>query len=234
MPLRCLFHVHTRHSFDSILSPRRIVAKARQMGVGALVITDHNTIEGSLEVRDLAQGNPAVVVAAEYQSEKGDIIGLFLKQEIRSRRSQEIVAEIHAQGGLVVLPHPYKGHLLDSALLSDVDLIETHNARCSEEDNVRAETLARYWNRPVLAGADAHCWLELGAAFNDFKAPAPANESDLRSILLSSPRKATTRRPPGICRPYSQMVKAAKTGNFRLFLYQARQFGLELTRSPRR
>jgi len=203
------------------------------MGVDALIVTDHNTIKGSLEVRDLARGSPAVVVAAEYQSEKGDIIGLFLKEEIRSRRSEEIISEIHAQGGLVVLPHPYKGHLLDSALLSGVDLIESYNARCSEEDNSRAEKLARQWNRPVLAGADAHCSLELGAAFNDFRAAAPNNESDFRSVLMSSPRKAMTRRAPRVCRPYSQMVKAAKTRNLRLFLYQVRQLGLVLTRSEK-
>jgi len=231
MRFRCLFHVHTHHSFDSLLSPRRIVSKARQLGVDALIVTDHNTIQGSLEARDLAGGRPLVVVAAEYQSEKGDIIGLFLKEEIRSRRSEEIISDIHAQGGLVVLPHPYKGHLLDSVLLSDVDLIESYNARCSQYDNARAEKLARDWKRPALAGADAHCSLELGVALNDFKAAAPRNESDLRATLISSPRKAITGRAPKICRPYSQMVKAAKTRDLRLFLYQVRQLGLSLTRS---
>jgi len=198
------------------------------MGVDALIVTDHNTIRGSLEVRDVSRGTPAVVVAAEYQSEKGDIIGLFLKKEILSRRSEEIISDIHAQGGLVVLPHPYKGHLLDGILLSDVDLIESHNARCSPQDNARAEKLARQWNRPVLAGADAHCSLELGAAFNDFRCPAPKSELELRTLLLSGARKAITQRAPSVCRPYSQMVKAAKTRNLRLFLYQAKQLGLVL------
>src|SRR5262249_30199602 len=126
--------------------------------------------------------------------------------------------------------HPYQGHFLDSVLLSDVDLIESHNARCSQEDNARAEKLARQWNRPVLAGADAHCSLELGSAFNDFRSLAPKSELELRTLLLSGARKAITRRAPRVCRPYSQMVKAAKTRNLRLFLYQAKQLGLGLVR----
>src|SRR5258708_2922818 len=119
MPLRCLFHVHTRRSFDSILSPRAIIATARKMHVDVLIVTDHNTIQGSEDVKALANGNPLLVVtAAEYQSEKGDIIGLFLKAEISSRHSDAILQEIHAQGGLAVLPHPFKAHALDCSLLN--------------------------------------------------------------------------------------------------------------------
>src|SRR5579864_8477711 len=118
MAFRCLFHVHTRCSYDSLLSPKRILVKTREMGVSVLMVTDHDTIQGSLDLRALADGNPPVVVtAAEYHSEKGDIIGLFLKQEIHSRRSTEIIQQIRDQGGLVVLPHPYKAHFLDDELL---------------------------------------------------------------------------------------------------------------------
>src|SRR5580658_7422725 len=98
MSFRCVFHVHTRRSFDSILSPRKILYRARELGVKALIVTDHNTIKGSLEVRALAAGDPTIVItAAEYQSEKGDIVCLFLKEEIRSRLSAEIIRQTHAQ-----------------------------------------------------------------------------------------------------------------------------------------
>src|SRR5215467_7154838 len=162
MSYRCLFHVHTASSFDSLLSPAKIVTRAREMDVHVLIVTDHNTIQGALNVQALVNGHPPlVIIAAEYQSEKGDIIGLFLTEEVRSRHSEQIIRQIHAQGGLVVLPHPYKGHALDEALLAGVDLIETHNARCPDRDNSQSGELARQWNRPFIAGADAHCSLEL-------------------------------------------------------------------------
>lgn len=234
MPFRCLFHVHTRCSFDSLLSPAKILAKAREIRTDVLIVTDHNTIQGSLNTRALApDGSPMVVIAAEYRSEKGDIVGMFLKEEIRSHDSAEIMQQIHAQGGLAVLPHPYKGHTLDDALLSGVDIIETHNARCSPDDNGRAVQLARAWNRLGIAGADAHCLAELSAAVNEFSADLPASETDLRDRLLHAPRQFFTKPSPALCRPYSQMVKAVKTRNPRLFLYQVKRMALTLTQKEK-
>lgn len=205
------------------------------MQIDVLIVTDHNTIQGSRDAQILSRGNPSTVVtAAEYQSEKGDIIGLFLKEEIYSRRSGEIIRQIHAQGGLVVLPHPYKGHMLDDELLKSADLIESYNARCSESDNARAHQLAQEWNRPFLAGADAHCSLEIGAALNEFLADPPNNESDLREHLLHTPLRITTERVSPLCGPYSQLIKSIKTKDPRLFLYQTKRLAQVFARGEGR
>ena len=234
MEFRCLFHVHTRHSFDSLLPAHKLVARARELKIDALIVTDHNTLEGSLETKRASQGNPPlVIVAAEYQSEKGDIIGLFLKEEIRSRESSVIVSQIHEQGGLVVLPHPYKGHKLDDQLLTAVDMVETFNSRCSPEENHRARQLAEYWNLPGIAGADAHCFPELGTALNEYSGTYAGNEAELRTLLLNAPRKVITQRASPLCRPYSQLIKAVKTRNADLFLYQAKRLVLTLARRER-
>jgi predicted metal-dependent phosphoesterase TrpH len=204
------------------------------MRVDVLIVTDHGTIQGSLDVQTLADGKPPMVVtAAEYQSEKGDIIGLFLKEEIRSQRSEEIIEQVHAQGGLVVLPHPFKAHWLDGELLAGADLIEVYNARCSVSDNARAKQLAELWERPFLAGADAHCSLEIGAALNEFLVEAPLSESEFREHLLHAPRRICTQHAPVICQPYSQMIKAFKTRDPELFLYQAKRLALALARGDR-
>jgi hypothetical protein len=235
MSFRCLFHVHTRCSFDSVLSPATILAKARRLQIDVLIVTDHNTIQGSRNVQHLARGNPSIVVtAAEYQSEKGDIIGLFLKEEIRSRLSQEITRQIHAQGGLVVIPHPYKGHALDDELLESADVIESYNARCSESDNARADQLAEQWSRPSIAGADAHCSLEISSTLNEFFADAPASESALREHLLHTSHRIITEPVSPLCRPYSQLVKSIKTKDPKLFLYQAKRLALAFARGQSR
>jgi predicted metal-dependent phosphoesterase TrpH len=234
MPFRCLFHLHTRHSFDSLLPPHKIVARARELKIDALIVTDHNTIKGSLETKRNSQGNPPfVIVAAEYQSEKGDIIGLFLQEEIVSRESSVIVRQIHEQGGLVVLPHPYKGHKLDDGLLSAVDMIETYNSRCSAEENDRARQLAQEWKLPEIAGADAHCFQELGTALNEYSETHAGNETELRTLLLNAPSKVLIHKASSLCRPYSQLIKAVKTRNPHLFLYQAKRLVLTLARGER-
>jgi predicted metal-dependent phosphoesterase TrpH len=230
MPYRCLFHVHTRRSFDSLLSARTILSRSIRSAVQVLIITDHNTIQGARDAQALTQSNitPLVITAAEYQSEKGDIIGIFLKQEIQSRISSEIIDQIHAQNGLVILPHPYKGHKLDDALLSGVDLIETYNSRCSDSDNAQARQLAKQWKLPSIAGADAHCSLELHSAINEFPLDPPRSALEFREHLLTLFPSFVVSPAPGVCRPYSQMVKAVKTKNPHLFLYQLKRLALTL------
>lgn len=231
MSFRCLFHVHTHYSFDSILPPHRIVTKARELHVDALVVTDHNTIRGAVETRRIVQGrSPLVVVAAEYQSEKGDIIGLFLEREIHSRDAREIAHQIHAQGGLVVLPHPYKGHKLDDELLAAVDIIETFNGRCSAQENDRASQLAAERHLPSIAGADAHCSPELGSVVNEYPALPATTEAELRTVLLASTPKAISHPSSPLWHSYSQLIKAVKMKNPDLFLYQTKRLVFTLAR----
>ena len=231
MAFRCLFHLHTRRSFDSWLSPEKILAKARATNVAVLIVTDHNTLMGAKDVEYLSKGNPKfVITAAEYQTEKGDIIGLFLKNEIHSRRSDDVIAEIRAQGGLVVLPHPFKAHTLDEHLLGQIDLIETHNSRCSRNANASACELARKWNCQFLGGADAHCAGELAAVLNHYSAELPGDESELKKILLGMSPTIESQEVSSIFRPYSQVIKAIKTRDPILFLSQAKRLGIALVR----
>ncbi|MGO9125734.1 MAG: PHP-associated domain-containing protein [Terriglobales bacterium] len=198
--------------------------RARHRHADVVIVTDHDSIRGSVELSRLAQGNPRfVVVGGEYKTEKGDIIGLFLKHEIEARQSQDVVREIKQQGGLILLPHPYKGHRLDGALLAAVDLVETFNARCSPTENARADELARSLNKPGLAGCDAHCAAELQAVVNEFDATEPEDEEELRRSLLAAPRRFLTHEVSRVYQPYSQMIKAYKTRDIRLFLHQIKR-----------
>jgi predicted metal-dependent phosphoesterase TrpH len=231
MAIRCLFHIHSHHSFDSLLAPRTILARARSMQTDLLIVTDHESKRGSEDVARLAEGNPRFAVrAGEYKTEKGDLIGLFLKEEITSRDSNEVLREVHGQGGLVVLPHPFKGHRLDDELLSQVDLIEVNNSRCSDSQNNSAATLAESLGKPVMGGCDAHCAGEIGAVVTEFACELPAVEHGLRAILLSAPRSILAKKVSRAYQPYSQLIKACKTRNPLLFAYQMKLLASVLLR----
>jgi hypothetical protein len=208
---------------DSVMQPSRIVMEARRHGADVLIVTDHNTIRGSREVQKLIADGPLFVpTAAEYQTEKGDIIGVFLKEEIHRGSAEDIIQQIRGQGGLVVLPHPFKAHRLDDQFLSQMDMIEIYNSRCSRNENDSAKELAQRLGRPILGGADAHCVRELGAVMNHFPGVPPLNEESLRQMLMGAPRQITIQSVSGIFRPYSQMIKAVKTRNPTLFLSQSK------------
>src|SRR2546426_5104501 len=160
--MRGLMHVHTWHSFDSLLPPAAYLAYARRARLDFLAITDHNTLAGAqaAEVMNRNKGLE-IVIGGEYATDRGDVIGLFLTDEVISRRFDEVIAEIRAQGGLALLPHPYRGRDSDPQRIAAVDLVESFNARSGAEANDRARAEAERLGVPQVAGADIHTAWEL-------------------------------------------------------------------------
>lgn len=163
------FHVHSCYSPDSLLKPSSIIKAAKKRGLSGVAVTDHNTIRGGLETSSLvgASDNFIVIVGAEIGTDMGDVIGLFLEQEIKSRDFFGVVNEIKQQGGVVVLPHPYRTFRsldnLDSEIINNIDLVEGFNARVkSNVFNLKAREFALKVGKPILGGSDAHFTHEVG------------------------------------------------------------------------
>jgi predicted metal-dependent phosphoesterase TrpH len=165
-------HSHTCHSFDSDTSLEDFIAAGAAAGLTGVAVTDHDTIEGALRLRDK---NPPfdVIVGCEVTLFSGaHIIGLFLEKPVQGGWLEETAAAIHAQGGLVLLPHPYRaerGALAEtdadddvSALMAHVDLVEVFNAKSPPLENKRAVALAQAWGKRGTAGSDAHRPARLG------------------------------------------------------------------------
>jgi len=78
--LRADLHIHTVLSpcADLRMSPRRVVDEARRAGLALIAIADHNAAANGLYVRSIAQGNPAVLLGMEIQSqEEVEVLALF-------------------------------------------------------------------------------------------------------------------------------------------------------------
>ena len=177
--IRIEFHMHTHRSPDSLLTVEEIVRTCQERRLEAVVIADHNTIKGALELREYAEGNLLVVVAEEIRTPEGEIMGLFLKEEIPAGLSPlETVGRIREQGGLVLIPHPTdrlrRSRLTSRALkeiLPQTDIIEVYNSRTIfEADNHKALALAREYNLAQTAGSDAHLISEIGRSYGEMEA----------------------------------------------------------------
>lgn len=202
------FHTHTYYSYDSIMKPARILEIARKRGLSAIVINDHNTIRGGLEAKKI---NPytdlEVIVGAEIKTDAGDITGIFLQSEIQSRSFREVADEIHGQGGLVILNHPFVGHKLDLIDFNLIDLVEGYNSRLSPEKNQMAVELAKKHNKPVISGSDAHVYSEIGRCYTEY--------SDQNWL---KPKDCNYRRTGYFTIPFSQFIKAFKKKDLKLAL----------------
>lgn len=186
----------------------QIVGFARRYSIDLVLVTDHESHLGSLDCQVVAgPAGPVFPLCAEYRSTSGDLIAAFLTSPIASRDPLTIIEETHRQGGVVLVPHPYKNSRFADAVFERADLIEIFNARCSDEENSRAQETATALAKPGLAGPDAHFARELGLAVNIFTG---AVSNDLTRTLLDGNRsfeihKTTKRRIR-----QSQMLKAAR------------------------
>ena len=169
---RADLHVHTRYSPDCASASLKLVARCLERGLDCIAITDHNTIEGALETREIAPFT--VIVGEEVTTTGGDIIGLFLREEVPSGLSPlEAVQCIKEQGGLVSIPHPFDRFRSSvirpdplSQVLPHVDIIETFNARnvLGRADRKAAEMASRH-NIAACSVSDAHTIHELGRTY---------------------------------------------------------------------
>lgn len=179
-------HIHSKYSLDSILSPQRILDIAYSRGLDAISITDHNTIKGSSVAKSLKQDKVHVIIGSEISTDYGDVIGLFLNENIISRVFEEVVDEIRDQDGLVVLPHPYRRKkLLNNDLLNLVDLIEGINGRSSDTSNQCAIELAGKFQKKPIAGSDSHFSFELGRLYNSYSGSLHSDDDEIRRVLLN-------------------------------------------------
>ena len=169
--LKADLHTHTYFSRDALTSPEKYVQACQKRGVNCVAVTEHNNIAGALAVQKIAPFT--VIIGEEVRSSEGEIIGLFLHEQIPGGLSpEETVRRIKEQGGLVVVPHPFdgfRGHLREEALeriLPQVDVIEVFNARITyRRDNERAASFAAEHGLPASAGSDAHSAWETGRTY---------------------------------------------------------------------
>lgn len=91
-------HVHTRYSGltsvsfltfpDSISYPSDLVRMAEKRQLSVLCITDHNSIRGAIEAKKLTS-SVEIVTGAEIATLDGDLLGLFLTEDVPKGHSAE-------------------------------------------------------------------------------------------------------------------------------------------------
>ena len=166
-------HMHTDHSYDCATPVEVLLASAREAGLGAIAVTDHNEISGAFEAQaKAAQFGVQVIVGEEVKTDgQGEVIGLFLKEKIpRGLSLAETIERIRRQDGVVYVPHPFDRmhsvpdyeHLL--TVLDQVDAIEIFNPRVAiSAFNDEADRFAAKYRVPAGAGSDAHVPQGLGS-----------------------------------------------------------------------
>lgn len=191
--LRVELHCHTEFSFDGHIGFNALVATAAKRQLDVVAITDHDTVAGALEYRSrLAKAGAKlrIIVGEERTLADGShMIGLFLREPLVSLTLPEVHEEIAAQGGICVVPHPYRsirGALREGIPELSALCFEIFNPTCSHEENFLAETLSQRGWVPV-GGSDAHYRRDIGQCVNLVALDGSPEDSVRQALLGRAP-----------------------------------------------
>lgn len=192
-------HMHTTYS-DGVGSVEETLAYIQwRTALDVIAITDHDTIEGALRARDLAERQSfpfEVIVGEEVSTREGHVLALFLHKRIPAGLSVERTIELaHAQGGLAVIAHPFNPVFRHSVQRTVVDRllrqpdvhpdgIETLNGSFAGigSSRVALELTRSVYHWAETGGSDAHTPSAIGCAVTRY--PGSGVEA-LREAVLS-------------------------------------------------
>lgn len=226
---RAISHVHTYHSFDSATPPWKIVERAVRFGINYLVISDHDSLEGSIEAAAYAAKKGydiRIPVSAEYTTNIGDIVITGVRPDFKRQKDHILLCrEAKEQGAYTIMPHPYKGHSLGKVDFDLIDCIEVFNSRCTIHENMQALELAHKLGKPMVYGSDAHTLSDLCNAIFAYRGENPFDGQTAPLRLLPTPwqhneysrliRGIKLRKPKEVLRAVKRSIECSINQCFR-------------------
>ena len=200
-------HVHSAASYDGHDPPELLLGQAADVGLDAVVVTDHDRIEASLRAADIAGDYGLIgIPGAEISTAHGHLLGIGIEElPDPGRPMDETVAAVRDLGGVAVVPHPFqrtrhgaRRRVLDAV---DVDGIETYNAWLfTGYRNLRARAFAHRNGLTSLAGSDAHSVTMVGRAFTEMefegRRPGRISAADVVEAIRNGTTEVHGRRAP--------------------------------------
>jgi predicted metal-dependent phosphoesterase TrpH len=190
-------HLHTsRGSSDSNVSPHQVIERAREIGISAVCITEHDHIWDVQEVLDIAAEAGVVLLRGmEVTTEIGHVGAFGLDRYVGGiYKLKELRRVADDCGGLLIANHPFRYKLdpkltffnnhdepfdandvnkaAEQVVFSMVDAVEVLNGCCSEGENRFALQVAQALGLAEVAGSDSHSVDSVGCVCTVLEAPA--------------------------------------------------------------
>jgi predicted metal-dependent phosphoesterase TrpH len=207
-------HLHTsRGSSDSNLAPKDLVARANEIGIGAVCITEHDTMWELREMPELFNEHGIRFLRGmEVTTDMGHIGVFGLSRYVGGiYKLSELRKVIDAEGGILIANHPFRYKLdprfsfinpdhepIDAnfperaaklPIFELVDAIEVLNGACSEDENVFALKVARILGIAEVAGSDSHSAGSIGCVTTLLETPV-TNEAGLIEAIKARRSRA--------------------------------------------
>jgi predicted metal-dependent phosphoesterase TrpH len=185
------FHTHTKYSIEpkfgvifeirALHGPERLIKTAIKRGLDVLAITDHDNIRGAEIGEQFIKKNHikdfTLLKGEEITTDKGHMIGVGLQEPVKPGLSpQETADKIKAQGGAVIIPHPYTAYGIKEYTVKTkgIDAIEVFNTFYwfNSLQKLRTNFYPKFAERHHLgqvAGTDAHTLGVIGTIYTNIQ-----------------------------------------------------------------
>ena len=209
-------HVHSNESYDGHEPVELILEHAAEIGLDAVVITDHDVIGESKRAAELAPEYGLIgIPGVEVSTADGHLLAVGVERMPPRRRPyDETIAWIHERGGVAIVPHPFQRSrhgvrqrnipvpetgdeevlVADGDGIDEVDAVETFNAWLfTGYRNRRARRFAAKYDYPGVAASDAHHLEYVGRAFTEVAVDGRESVGDVTADdVLDAIREGTT------------------------------------------
>jgi predicted metal-dependent phosphoesterase TrpH len=200
--LTCDLHVHTNFSKDGESSVEDILKRAEEVGLDAIAITDHDSVDGVKKALTCST-TVLIIPGIEVSTKQGHLLVLGVTDLIPAGLDVIVTVEIaRRMGALAILPHPY--HVWrhgvarrKKAGMDVVDAVEVFNSRyIVGSANTKAARIAKRMGKPCVGGSDAHNarFVGFGRTFIDAEKNVPAILDAIRAGKVTCGGKKTPLR----------------------------------------
>jgi predicted metal-dependent phosphoesterase TrpH len=193
-----------------------------------IAITDHDDIRGAWAAREIwARGRYRFdfVAGIEVTTIEGHLLALYLEEPVPSLRPvEEVLAAVHRQGGICVIPHPMSPltRSLDRKTIARIAASKSEGIYFDGIEAVHRSPFLGAWRRTgtslnraldlnlaELASSDSHFLTTIGSARTEF--PGRTGE-DLKTAIVQRTTRAITGHCPtlldiGLGQVLSQTVR---------------------------
>ena len=230
-------HVHSDGSYDGHEPVELILEHAADIGLDAVVITDHDAMGESRRAADLAADHGLIgIPGVEVSTAHGHLLAIGVdRMPPRRQPYPETVTWIHDHGGVAVVPHPFQRsrHGVrrrdvpipgdrpgDADPVDEVDAIEVFNAWLfTGYRNRRARRFAAIHGYPGVAASDAHRLRYVGRAFTELTihgrdSVADVTPADVLAAIRDGTTSASGRRAPVPMAARHYAVAAARKSGY--------------------
>jgi len=198
MEIKAELHCHNIYSnfhlgkdeppYDCNISFREQLERSKELGLNALFVTNHNTLDGYAQLLRYKNDHDKFKEIQIYPAEEvtidsgAHVLVYGIHQEIKLGKSlEEVIDEVKKQNGVTSAPHPFG--LIDAIRdnAKKCDMIEVFNSNNVDViSNAKAIQFADENNMISVAGSDSHVLSTFGRCVNVIE-----TENNLDDILYS-------------------------------------------------